>query len=117
MLHGALDVAAGAAEQGAVAAVEAELLAVGADEVEHGAERLAGGLAQPAAELLEEQRRALGRAQHQHGVDGGDVDALVEQVDGEHDPDVAGGEVPQGGLALGSGAVAPDRRRTGCRGG
>ena len=84
MLHGPLDVSARAAEQRAVAAVEPELLAVRADEVEHGAERLALRLAQPAAELLEEQRRALGRAQHQHRVDVGHVDALVEQVDREH---------------------------------
>ena len=41
LLHGSLDVPAGAAEQGPVAAVEAELPAVGADEVEDRAERLA----------------------------------------------------------------------------
>ena len=69
---------------------------------------LPGRPAQPAAELLEEQRRALGRAEHQHGVDGGDVDAFVEQVDGEDDPHAPGGQVPQRGLALGAWAVAPD---------
>ena len=102
LLHGSLDVAAGAAEQRPVAAVEAELLAVRADEVEDGAERLARGLAQPSAELLEEQRRALGRAQHQDGVDGGHVDAFVEQVDREHD--VA--------LARRRGRAAPPRARS-----
>ncbi len=69
-------------------------------------------LAQASAELLEEQRRALGRAQHEHGVDVGDVNAFVEQVDGEHGLHVARGEVAQRCFALGSGAVAPhgDRR-------
>ena len=117
VLHGAFDVAAGTAEQGAVAAVEAELLAVGADEVEHGAERLARRLAQASPELLEEQGRALGRAQHQDGVDVRNVDALVEQVDGEHHPDPTGGQVPQRGLALGVEGCRPRRRRRRCRGG
>ena len=42
--------------------------------------RLAGGPAQAAAELLQEDGGALGGAQEQHGVDLGKVDALVEQV-------------------------------------
>ena len=116
-LHGPLDVSAGAAEQRPVAAVEAELLAVGADEVEHGAERLARCLAQAAAELLEEQRRALGRAQHEHGVDGGDVDALVEQVDGEHDPHARRRPDPAGRPRARPAGCRPRRRPRRCRGG
>jgi hypothetical protein len=84
---------------------------LGADEVQHGAVRRALGLAQPPAELLQEERGALGRAEHHYGVDHGNVDTLVEQVDGEHDLDLPGGKIAQGGLALGSGAVAPDRDR------
>ena len=45
--------------------------------------------AQAAAELLEEHDRRLGRAQHQHRVDLGHVEALVEQVDGEDDVELA----------------------------
>ncbi len=45
-------------------------------------------LRRPRPELLEEQGRAIGRTEHQHGVDGGDVHALVEQVDGEDHTDV-----------------------------
>ena len=111
-LHGPFDVSPGAAEQRTVAAVEPELLAMGADEVQHRAERLALRLAQPATELLEEQRRTLGRSQHQDGVDGRHVDALVEQVDREHDLHVAGRELPQRRLPLGPRTVAPDRDGT-----
>ena len=90
-----LDVRAAAAEQRPEAPVEPELACGAADEVEHGADRLAGRLPQPASELLEEQRRALGRAQHQQRVDGRNVDALVEQVDGEDDADAPAGQVAQ----------------------
>ncbi len=48
-----------------VAQVEAELGVLVADEVEHGQARLAVGEAQAAAELLEEDGRALGRPQEQ----------------------------------------------------
>ena len=64
-------------------------------------------LAQAAAELLQEQRRALGRAQHQHRVDGGDVDALVEQVDREHGAQPPVRQVAQRGLALGARRCRP----------
>ena len=61
--------------------------------------------AQAAAELLQEQCRALGRAEHEHGVDGWDVDAFVEQVDREHNPDSAVGEIAQGAFAFGPGCL------------
>lgn len=77
--HGALELPAGAAEQGPVAAVEAELAAMRAHEVEDRAEPLARCAAQAPAELLEEQGGALGGAQHEHRVDSGHVDALVER--------------------------------------
>ncbi len=109
MLHSAFDVAAGAADQRPVAPVEAELPAMGADEVEHGAEGLALRPAQAAAELLEEQRRALGRPQHQHGVDRGHVDTLVEEINREDDANLAVGEVFQRRRALSRRAVTPHR--------
>ncbi len=101
------DVGAGAAEEGAEAAVVAELLAVVADEVEDGADGLALGLPEPAAELLEEEERALGGAEHEERVDGGDVHALVEEVHAEDDPDVAPLQVPERPLPL----VVVRRRR------
>ncbi|MEI2699996.1 MAG: hypothetical protein V9E94_17270 [Microthrixaceae bacterium] len=116
-LHRSFDVAAGAAEQGPVAAVEAELLAVGADEVEHRAVRLVLRSAQASAELLEEQHRALGGSEHQHRVDVGEVDAFVEQVDGEHDLHVACRQVAQRRSLVRRGGSRPRSRRPGCRGG
>jgi hypothetical protein len=99
-LDGALDVASGTSEQGPEASVEPELLAVCADEVQDRAERLVLRLSESAAELLEEQGRALGGPEHEDGVDVGHVDALVEQVDREHDAHAAGGEVPQRAFAF-----------------
>lgn len=99
---------AGAAQEGAEAAVEAEFGAVVADEVQDGAGGLGGVAAEASAQLLEEQGRAVGRAEHQEGVDGGDVDALVEQVDGEHDVHASVGQVAQGLAAIVVGGVGPD---------
>ena len=76
--------------------VEAELLAVVADEVEDGQHGLVAGAAQSAAELLQEDRRALGRSEEQHGVDVGEVEALVEQVGGEEHVDPARLAGPRG---------------------
>lgn len=84
---------------------------MGAHEVEDRADPLARRSAQAPAELLEEQRGALGGAQHEDGVDSGHVDALVEQVDREHRPNRSLCQVPQGGLPLVAGAVAPDGHR------
>ena len=66
---------------------------MGTDEVQHRAEALVLGAAQSAAELLQKQRRAFGRPQHQQCVNRGDIDTLVEQVHREHDADPVGGEV------------------------
>lgn len=107
-LYGALEFSTTATEQRPVAAIEPELLAMGADEVEHRAVALVGGLAQSSTELLEEQRRTLGRTEHQDGVEDGNVDALIEQVDREHDLNPAGGEVLERTLAFGPRAVTPD---------
>ena len=65
--------------QSAVADVEPELLAMMTDEVECGQHRLVTGAAQTATQLLQEDRRALGRPQEQDGVDVGQVEAFVEQ--------------------------------------
>ena len=88
----------------AVAQVEAELPVRLADEVEHGHAVLALVAPQAAAELLQEDEGALGRPQEQDRVDLREVDALVEQVDGEERPDLAGPQVrraPPCGLAVG----------------
>src|SRR5262249_6553768 len=94
-------------EQRAEAMVEAELRAVVANEVQHGARGLAVCSPQSAAELLEEQGSALGRAEQEECVDVRDVDALVEEVDGEHDTDPPGREVGERRSPLGRRTVAP----------
>lgn len=104
-------VLAGAAEQRAQAAVEPELATMLADEVEHRAQQLAIRAAQAAAELLDEQRRAVGRAQQQERVDARQVDALVEEVDGEQHLQAAVAEVAQRLLALRGGRVGPNGHR------
>jgi hypothetical protein len=82
-----LQLAATAAEQGAVAQVEAEAAVLLANEVQNGEAALAGFRreAQAPAQLLQEHHGALGGPQQQHGVDGWDVEAFVEQVDREED--------------------------------
>ncbi len=71
-----------------------------ADEVEDGARALPGRLPQPSPELLEEQRRTVGRAEKEERVDGRDVHALVEQVDREDRPYGAVGQVAERSPAL-----------------
>jgi len=56
-----------------------------ADEIDDREAVLAIPRAQPAAELLQEDDRRLGRAQHQHGVDLGHVEPFVEDVHAEHE--------------------------------
>ena len=56
-----------------------------ADEVDDGERILAVLDPEAAAQLLQEDDRRLRGPQHQHGVDVGDVETLVEQVDGEDD--------------------------------
>ena len=68
-----------------------------ADEVEDGEAVLAVGQAQAAAELLQEDGRALGGTQEEHGVDLGDVDALVEEVDREDAVDLAARSIRSAG--------------------
>jgi len=60
-----------------------------ADEVDNREAVLALPRAQPAAELLQKDDRRLGRAEHQHRVDLGHVEPLVEDVHAEHDLDPA----------------------------
>ena len=59
------------------------VVVVVADEVKHHDEVLVGGLAQTAPQLLHEDDRALRLAQQHDLIDFGDVDAFVEDVDGE----------------------------------
>ena len=100
-----LQLAATAAEQGAVAQVETEAAVLLADEIQNGETALLcfWREAQAPAQLLQEHDRALGGPQQQHGVDRGDVEAFVEQVDGEEDLQLAGVEAAQGFAALFSG--------------
>src|SRR4051794_2214897 len=53
------------------------------DEVKNREARLVLGQPQAPAKLLQEHGGALRRPEEQHGVDRRDVEALVEQVDGE----------------------------------
>ena len=89
-----------AAKQRPVAQIKAKTPVLLADEVQNGEAALAGVGRQPQApaELLQEHHRALGGPQEQHGVDGGDVEAFVEEVHGEEDLQVAGLQAAQGGL-------------------
>jgi hypothetical protein len=57
--------------------------------IDHPEVRLALRHAEAAAELLLPDHAGLGRSQHEHGVDGGHIDAFVEHVDGEDDIDAA----------------------------
>ena len=72
------DVRAGAAEQRTEAAVVAELTSVQSDEVEDCAHGFALALAQTSAELLKEERRTLRRSEQKQGVNGWEIDALIE---------------------------------------
>ena len=76
----------GAAEQCPVANVVAILAPHLADEVEHRQHSLPFRPPQPPPELLEKHGRTLGRSEHEHGVDLGEVDTLVEEIDGEDGP-------------------------------
>ncbi len=67
----------------AEASIESELFAVVAYEVEDGAGCLSLGAAQASAQLLEEEGWAVGGAEEEEGVHHRDVDAFVEEVDGE----------------------------------
>ena len=88
-------------QQRPVAQVEPEVAVGLADEVEDRQALLVLGQPQPAAELLEEDRQALGRPEEQHRVDLGDVDPLVVQVDDEQEVDPPVAEPVLGRAALG----------------
>lgn len=60
-----------------------------ADKVEHGETLLVFGEAQAAAELLQEDRQRFGGAKEEDGVDLGDVDAFVIDIDDEDEADFA----------------------------
>jgi hypothetical protein len=55
------------------------------DEVQNDQSFLPGGPAEPTTELLQEQDLGFRRTQHQHGVDAGEIDAFIEQIDREND--------------------------------
>ena len=70
------------------------VVVVVADEIDDHDAVLVRELAQSAAKLLGEYDAGLCAAQHHDLVDGGDIDALVEHVDGEQVVEFAVGELP-----------------------
>src|SRR5690606_21511149 len=110
-----LQLRTGDPQQRRVAEIEAEGFVLLTDEVEDGERVLVGRTPQPAADLLDEDRGALGGAQQQERVHRGHVDALVEEVD---DAQHAGavlrlpGEGAQEGFALFSARAARQRLTT-----
>lgn len=82
-----------------------------ADEVEDEAARLVGAEAQATAHLLKEHGGARGGAQEEQSVHEGKVDALVEEVAGEEDVDLAFLEALGRRLAFGAGGVSVDHHR------
>ncbi len=87
--------------------VEAESLMLLADEVEHEARWLVLVVAEAAAELLQEEGRALGGPEQQESVHERQVDALVVEIAGEEhvhfalaQPGCRTGPLLQGGVAL-----------------
>ena len=90
------ELAPAAAQQGPVAQIKAETPVLLADEVEHREAALAGVGREPQApaELLQKHDSAwsgaLGGPQEQHGVDRGDVEPFVKEVDGEENLQLAG---------------------------
>ena len=93
LLNLALEAAAGVSRQGSISLGEAELFALVADEVQHRQDSLRRRTSKPTTELLEEDRCAFGGAEHEDGVDVGDVQALVQHIDGKHSIDAARAEV------------------------
>src|SRR4051812_43411877 len=85
LLHLALETATRGAVQRTEAEVEAELLVLRADEVEDRQSCLGRGQPETSSKLLQEDRRALGRPEKEHSVDGRQVEALIEEVNGEED--------------------------------
>ena len=77
--------------EGAEPPIETELGSLVADEVQDGKTGLAVSEPEAATELLEEERRAFGRAKEEDRVDLRDVDAFVEQIHSEYgvDPSIA----------------------------
>ena len=72
-----------------------------ANEVEYGQALLLVVQSQAATELLQEDRQALGRAEEQHRVELGDVDALIVQVDDEQDVHLTAAQAVLGRVAIG----------------
>ena len=95
-----LDVGARSSEERPEPAVETELLSVRSDEVKDGANALPGRLSQASSELLKKERRTIGRSKEKKRVDVRDVHALVEEIDGEDDSQLAVSQIAQRGLSF-----------------
>ena len=66
------------------------------DEVHDSEAALARRAGRPRRRLLQEQNWRLSWTQHQDGVDGRNVDALIEEVDGEQNLQLAAFELLNG---------------------
>ena len=95
--------------------VEPEFLALVPDKVQCGQDGLVGGEAQTAAELLQEDRRALGGPQEQDGVDCGQVETLIEEVGSEQDVDLSIAQRAERLGAVGPGGWCRSPKAPGCR--
>ena len=82
-----------------------------ADIINDGEMGLVGGSAQASAQLLQPDHGAFGRAQHEHRVDRGHINAFVEHIDREDDIEVAVFEGLQRAGPGGGGVARVDRYR------
>ena len=100
-----LELGSSATGHGAESFVESELSPVVSHEVQSSQDRFVLRAAKSSAQLLKEDGRALRGAKEQHGVDGGNVDAFVEDVHGEEGLDGTAAQVADGGLTVGGSGV------------
>ena len=82
-----------------------------AHEVEHRTDGLAFESPQPTAQLLQKECGAIRRSEKQNRINGRDVDAFVEEVDGKHDVYSSVFQILQGTCSFSLGRVCPYGRR------
>lgn len=105
LLDLALEAGPRRARQRSESKIEAEALVLLPDEVERGEAVLSFHQPQAAAQLLEEDGRALGRSKEEDGVDLRNVHAPVEQVHREQDVDLPRAKLPEGVGAIVAGGI------------
>src|SRR5699024_9121569 len=103
----ALELVAREPGQRAVLQIEAEVRVLEPHEVEHGENSLVLCAAESPPELLKEDCRGLRGPQHEDRVNHGDVEPLVEEVDGEQADNLAASQLGEPFLAfIGSGSAS-----------